>query len=391
MKPLLSLSLLAVLTTGPLPATPAASCDVWTVDDDAPADFADVQSAVNAASAGDVVLVKAGVYSGFEVAGKGISIVGDAPAPVKVDGLVRLRALPAGELLTLSNLELAQDLRVHQNAGEVRFTDCLMQRSGLCQEQAAQGSHRITDCGSVVLTRTTVVGRQGGSVPWSCDVWDGLVGETALFVSGSRVALYSCTVQGGPGGDGADGSCIFCLDGFPGDGGVGLIAMQGSELYLDDSTVVGGAGAPQPTGCDFENHPSQDGVPYVVSSDSTLQTAADPVLALESPTLVREDDLLPVTVTGPAGASAFVVWSDIHDWRPFGGAIGILHCDSASVHVQAIGSLSSAGPLTATFDPPAIPAGCDSRRLSIQVFAIAPGVGRMLGTPSSLDVLDPAF
>ena len=49
--------LITGLTTG------IASADIWTVDDDGPADFTTIQDAVNAASDGDEIHVHPGTYS----------------------------------------------------------------------------------------------------------------------------------------------------------------------------------------------------------------------------------------------------------------------------------------------------------------------------------------
>jgi parallel beta-helix repeat protein len=49
----------------------------WTVDDDGPADFHTIQEAINAASAGDTVSTRAGVYYGEVLVNKSISLVGE--------------------------------------------------------------------------------------------------------------------------------------------------------------------------------------------------------------------------------------------------------------------------------------------------------------------------
>ena len=42
--------------------------------------YTSIQSAVDAAGEGDIVLVKAGAFSGFTVIGKSVDVVEDAPA-----------------------------------------------------------------------------------------------------------------------------------------------------------------------------------------------------------------------------------------------------------------------------------------------------------------------
>lgn len=49
----------------------------WIVDDDGPADFRSIQEAVNAASIGDTIYVKAGTYDGNIVINKTVSLIGE--------------------------------------------------------------------------------------------------------------------------------------------------------------------------------------------------------------------------------------------------------------------------------------------------------------------------
>ena len=61
-----------------LAALPPAQSQVWIVDDSlaAPADFATVQEAVDAATDGDIVLVRPGLYPSFTIDGKSLRVVG---------------------------------------------------------------------------------------------------------------------------------------------------------------------------------------------------------------------------------------------------------------------------------------------------------------------------
>ena len=65
----------------------AAQVQVHTVDDDPGADFADIQPAIDAAAAGDVVVVYDGDYTNFTMSGKGVSVIGDEGALVRVLGV----------------------------------------------------------------------------------------------------------------------------------------------------------------------------------------------------------------------------------------------------------------------------------------------------------------
>ena len=83
----------------------AAQTRVFTVDDDAPADFTTIQAAVNAAAPGDVVLVKDGDYVKFTIDGKGISVLADRDAAVRVLGT-------AGSMTSDSSLALSRPCHV---------------------------------------------------------------------------------------------------------------------------------------------------------------------------------------------------------------------------------------------------------------------------------------
>ena len=58
----------------------------WIVDDDGPADFSTIQEAINAASDGDTILVKAGIYYEHVVVNKTVSLLGEDVGTTIVDG-----------------------------------------------------------------------------------------------------------------------------------------------------------------------------------------------------------------------------------------------------------------------------------------------------------------
>jgi len=386
------LGLLALLL---VPATAFATPgDVWVVDSGGTADFVDLPAAVSAASDGDSILVLPGNYSGFAIDGKSLSITGDLVPFVQVEGTVRVRNLAAGMDVHLASLALQSGIRANDCDGHLGFSDCLLEPEGLNTDPHApiSGSHRVVSCADVVFSRCALNGGDGG-IYYSCqDLADAAPGEAALYVDDSRVALYSCELQGGAGGDANDGACgwsTICLVGSAGAGGAGLLATNQSFVYADDSILAGGAGGQFDTECGSgESQPA--GAPVELNS-SQLQVAQDPVLKLASPTVVRSDELLSVSVTGPPGATALLLWSAMPDWRPFGGAIGLLNVDGQSLNLLALGTIPASGQLEATVTPPPVPIGEDARHLYVQAFALESTVGRMLGTSSGLVVLDPAF
>ena len=60
--------------------------EVWTVDDDGPADFNTIQEAINTASDGDIVYVKAGIYYENVALYKSLKIIGENRETTVIDG-----------------------------------------------------------------------------------------------------------------------------------------------------------------------------------------------------------------------------------------------------------------------------------------------------------------
>src|SRR5262245_39246414 len=91
-------------------SAPVCAHDVYVVSS-RPSDFPDIQSAVDAAADGDAVVVRPGIYAGFTLAGKGVSVVGleeDGERPV-IDGDVAVQGLTAAQSAVLRGFDFALD------------------------------------------------------------------------------------------------------------------------------------------------------------------------------------------------------------------------------------------------------------------------------------------
>ena len=120
-----------------LALSPLASAQgtVWTVDDDSPADFVELQPAINAASDGDLILLRPGVYQSASIDAKSLTLqVDGAPGSVEVNGLVSIFGYvpPA---LSISNIAAHQSVTIRglrANAWGFSIPD-LVVSVGACQ------------------------------------------------------------------------------------------------------------------------------------------------------------------------------------------------------------------------------------------------------------------
>jgi parallel beta-helix repeat protein len=66
--------------------TPPRTLGIWIVDDDGPADFHTIQEAINAASDGDTILVRSGIYNENVIVNKSVSLSGEDKSNTVVSG-----------------------------------------------------------------------------------------------------------------------------------------------------------------------------------------------------------------------------------------------------------------------------------------------------------------
>lgn len=190
-------------------ASPAALANTLMVDDDGPANFSTIQAAVDAAVAGDVIVVNAGNYTGFTVT-KRLTLLGQVVAPplgVYVVGHATITA-PSGA--TLAGLHL-QSVSATGVGGRVRLDDCVI--GSLFFEPTAMAAVSFDGCAQAEVSRCAIKGKEA---PLAGDPADG----AALIARGSRVALVDCAVEGGRGhspnpshGPGGPGAPALFVDG----------------------------------------------------------------------------------------------------------------------------------------------------------------------------------
>lgn len=225
--------------------------------------FADIQSAVTVAPDGAVLLVGAGTYPGFSIAGKSLSVFGVPGATVSVQGGVDVSA-DAGKTVVLGGLNFHPNAGTGapalnaSGAGFLRFQDCQFYGAdfpydggiycyggGGPGEPGPPGAH-VSGCSRIAFERCSFRGGRGenndDTPEYNCEPWQegGGHGGPGLFAEGSRVVLYDCTLTGGVGGGATQ------LAGPGGDG----VALASTSLLASQSTFTGGWGGQHYMCCD---------------------------------------------------------------------------------------------------------------------------------------------
>ncbi|MEM7202726.1 MAG: hypothetical protein AAF628_20835 [Planctomycetota bacterium] len=308
--------------------------------------FTTVQQAVDAATDGDVILVRPTTSEdpGFTIDGKSLAIVGDERGAVRVK-FASIRDLAAQQSALLLGLSAGQ-LRVTDNRGAVWIEDCSFAAFG--------GAAVMKQSTDVLMSRCSITGG-GWSVPGSSP------GEVGLSVSTSRVTMVDCTVTGGigssgyrpfgfptpgqPGGDGihvANGQLIlngtsvtgglggwgypqiftYCTPG--GAGGDAIRHDPLSTIYLVDADVTPGSGGPGGPGALGPSCPSgRPGIAF--RGTGAVHFLPGQARSLTSRRVILEREAVPLDFAGIAGDVAWLLFSFEQEptfWLPLGGTVG---------------------------------------------------------------------
>lgn len=235
---------------------PLATADLIVVDPGGGGQFTTLAAAVQAASDGDVLRVKAGTYAGFDVFNKGLTISSEGPNFVVVAGGTRVVGLAAHKTVVLNGIHFrgtttpltaaaTPGLSVLSSLGAVRIQDCIIEGANLpiatfCGDALepwpgliAEGSPQIS------LVDSLIRGGRGHTYPGypsplDCYWLTAGNGGPGLRSIHSSVVLHGCEIFGGLSGAGS----------YSGAGGAGVEASGTGSLTIIDSTVKGGNGQP---------------------------------------------------------------------------------------------------------------------------------------------------
>jgi len=408
-----------------LPAlSPAARAGVLVVDGPAGSGYPNVQAAVDAATNGDVILVRQGGGGLFTIAGKSLTVIADRGADAActtelaqgnpMGGSLNnvVRDIGPGGVVVLRGLLLG-GLEISNVQGTVWVEDCTV--------EFISPAMRATSCARLVVTHSTITGPDGfidsGGYFWAsvggalelvatnAAVSDSILtggtgksfgftqagpsgnesGGDALRISGGSVALQGCTLTGGDGGAGGVVTGGICASG--GAGGAGLRVLGGAQVSRLDSSATGGLGAPGPTsGCFVGGGDGPDGQPVELVSGGVLeQPGSAAALRVDSP--VREGEAVHLAIDGAAGAFATVLLSGAPGLQPVGKVVGPVQVGLPPLLVS-LGPIPAGGELVVNARLPNLPASLLSVELFLQAVLAGTPPAQQASSPSVLVGLD---
>lgn len=380
-----------------LVAAPAFAQRTWVIDaaNGAGTDFTDLPPAVAAATAGDLLSVRQGTYTGFAT-NKGLRIVSLQPSTLTWNnGGVQMTVanLPAGETFSMHGFDAPRRFpfvaTLTSNAGRVVLSALRsLQTCGCGPLHQNPPSFAITDCVQVSLDECVNYGGPAVSsvrsnvVLTNCQLGFPAPGDPqgdCLYVEGGEVEVADCVLDGRAGSD---------VNANPRP----AVRMLGGTLRLRGigSSYVQGGWDIQP----LQPAPAIDAIggALVFDPDVPLNPQAGANIALMTQgTQVSQRHLAAAIVRSAAIGGTFRV-----DLRANGGAsaalflslpmapvalppLGTLWADPATLVLLASGQAGNSGALISTFPlPPALPIGA-----AIGVQGIADcGTGFELSSPA---------
>ena len=403
-----------------LPA-PVLAGGVRIVEPTGTQNFADIQSAVNAAPDGAVLLVAGGTYAGFTVFNKSLSIL--AVGGVTIQGTMTVSSIASDQTFVAAGLNVRPPnetaliaLQLEGSTGNVRFQDCTFHAADyangvLCESAPARDGVPgviVVGCTKVAFTHCTITGGEGEFMDEeaiNCQYHGGGDSGAGLQTNDAAIVLYDCqvngargggatTTTGGLGGAGAHlgstqlfaSACSFRggNGGFIshqncyGTGGPGVRLAGGSTLDEIGSSFQGGFEGCFPPGA---FHASIEGGP-VNSIPGPARTA------VIGPTVRGDAAQWSVSFQGKALDRPFLFASyspNTQSYLPFHGAWLTLR--AAMLQPQTLPQANASGASSATLPTPDLPAGSLYERRFSQI--VVRGQGQVyLGSGAALFLLD---
>jgi len=394
------------------------------VDDSAPADFSVIQDAVNAAASGDVILVRAGSYSGFQITGKGLAILGEGAVGPSVLSQIVVSSTFAGQTNVLSNLAQtssgsggASGLLLSFCAGAVRGQDCSFQgQDGDTHAYMQRGGAgaRIEQSTDVTFSECATTGGRGddyeygvsgwyASVPWggghgvdafasqaalyqsitssglpatSKTVMNlfGEVGGSGVQLDGSLLFATGTQMKGGQGGKHALSSYLCSISGGSGDCGSGgnglrLVGAASNALVQQPNLVPGAAGY---STCPQAYYPGLNGKTFLRQAPgSTAARVTGMPRNLTAPAFVAATSIVNLTVTGAPGDLVYAVAETAAHFQydaALKGVWSLSYPPQPASNPDAV--VPAGGSVTFAITLPTLPATQDAQVYFVQMYVV---------------------
>lgn len=224
---------------------PLAAQATWIVDVLGRGNFADLPAAVQAASPGDLLLVRTGNYTAPALT-RGLAIHG-SPGTRITRGRMTVGGIPRGEHVALVDLAIVDGLDLATCEGTVHLDGCVIDDPTVFNYQQADASLSIASCRLVSLRSSRVESRVFrrnavsvvssalviadshliGSVASYSSSYGQAVGAPGLFATSATISIMRSSITGG--GDGYDVVCGWWI--YYRDGPSALVSM-GSTVHL---------------------------------------------------------------------------------------------------------------------------------------------------------------
>jgi hypothetical protein len=395
-------------------ASAAAANGIRIVDRPDVGPFTSLQSAVNAAFDGELLLLTGDASFGSAIIdGKSLSIVGLPGGSFEYTGGITVRNLAAGQVVFLAGLDVFNSagvgLTLSNNQGHVRVQDCEIYggKGGSSGNYTTYAGVSVVGCPRVVLADCEMGGGYwtylSGAPP--------VQGGTGLDSTNSSIALFDCIVTGGtgshetyPGGKGGSGlkingwgaflsgttvrggaggepDYIGCASGGPGGDALTVI---GAQVQMLDSPLVPGPGGHGLCG--------PDGPPgnAFTNSGGVLTTLPGEARMLQGVSVASDASPLTVTLSGAPGDKVWLFrsYEPSHLFLPGLGTWTVHR--PAFVPLVPLGVVPPSGTLTANVGMPALDAGDVQGLAFCQAFVLNASGKGFVSSPLQVAVIDAA-
>jgi hypothetical protein len=365
-----------------------------------------LQTAINAASSGDILVVRDGPYDSMTINGKDLTLVEDTGHSVVIGAPCIVRNLASNQNVVIRGFTSINASGtghiIEANSGHVWFEDCRLTASAAPPDFVVPPqSVLVSECHAVVFARCDInsaslfasdvdglVVYDSSIACYECTIAGGVGapnsndGGDGMVVNAAYAHLSSCTVQGGHGGSGVTlwvAGVMTCTNG--GSGGDGIVLLGGSLVEYIATTFVAGGGGSGGTGCTAG--PSGVATKVLFGSLQALPCAARLLTVGPSPA-IGGSTLVTATAIGVPGELAFATYNAAPMFQSLPSNCGVQLVSTQ--FYQSMGVIGGSGQITFSFTPPAYASGLGAD-MFMQLGTFDPGTGSLrLGGNSVLTI-----